>query len=75
MVQVRVVKRVLNKDTPATCSKDIQEAISQAVDELPGLRKMSMVSHAYHDALFMAQVAKTGVSALPWCTFDPAEHG
>lgn len=67
VVQVRVVKSVLNRDTPATCSMHIQSAISQAVEHLPGLRKMQMVSHAYHDALFMAQVAPTGVSTWEAC--------
>lgn len=63
-VQVRVVKSVLNKDSPATCSMDVQRATAQAADSLH-LRKMMMVSHAYHDALFMAKVAPTGVARTP----------
>eukprot|EP00892_Ulva_mutabilis_P006994 jgi/Ulvmu1/4667/UM002_0398.1 len=62
---VRVVKDVLNKDAPATCSTDVQRAASQAVHELKQLRKMSMVSHAYHDSLFMAKVAPTGMLFIP----------
>lgn len=65
MLQVRVVVDVLNKDPPAECSEQIQGAAMDSVRSIPGLRSKHMVSHAYHDSLFVAQVAPTGMLFIP----------
>ena len=38
--------------------------VEEAADDL-GLSSMTMVSRAYHDALFMAQIAPTGMIFIP----------
>ncbi|GJP33742.1 hypothetical protein CLOM_g18261 [Closterium sp. NIES-68] len=55
---------LVNADPPARCSSMVTSAISSAVDEL-GLSHRRMVSRAYHDALFMARVAPTGMIFIP----------
>jgi hypothetical protein len=64
-LQVRLQLEVLNKDPPAGCSHDIQKLASEAVRRVSGLRSKHMVSHAYHDSLFVAQVAPTGMLFIP----------
>ena len=65
LVQVRLELEVLNKDPPASCSPAVQLASQRAVRSVPGLRSKRMVSHAYHDSLFVAQVAPTGMLFIP----------
>lgn len=64
-MQVGLELEVLNKDPPAGCSQDTQAAAVRAVHSVPGLRSKHMVSHAYHDSLFLAQVAPTGMLFIP----------
>jgi hypothetical protein len=42
----------------------VQDAISESAKQL-GLKSKKMVSRAYHDSLFMAQVAPTGMIFIP----------
>lgn len=53
LFQVRHSVQMINQDPPATCGKDVQEAVLEAANSL-GLKSKSMVSRAYHDSLFMA---------------------
>ncbi|GFR43405.1 hypothetical protein Agub_g4485 [Astrephomene gubernaculifera] len=62
--KVRLSSRVLNQDPPATCHPDIVEAVAGAAQQL-GLASRRLVSRAYHDALFMARVAPTGMIFIP----------
>ena len=55
---------MVNQDPPATCSDEIQAAVAAAVAEL-GLSSKRMVSRAYHDSLFMARIAPTGMIFIP----------
>jgi ureidoglycolate amidohydrolase len=55
---------LLNADPPAAMAEPIVEAIRAACLEL-GLSSSLMVSRAYHDSLFMARVAPTGMIFIP----------
>jgi N-carbamoyl-L-amino-acid hydrolase len=55
---------VTNSDPPATCSADVIRAITESADEA-GASSMKLVSRAYHDSLFMARVAPTGMIFIP----------
>jgi N-carbamoyl-L-amino-acid hydrolase len=55
---------LLNADPPARASNDIVNAIQAACQQL-GLSCKRMVSRAYHDSLFMARVAPTGMVFIP----------
>ncbi|PNW82164.1 hypothetical protein CHLRE_06g276700v5 [Chlamydomonas reinhardtii] len=61
---VRMSSRVINQDPPATCHSDVVEAVAAAAGAL-GLRTKHMVSRAYHDSLFMARIAPTGMIFIP----------
>jgi ureidoglycolate amidohydrolase len=54
----------LNSDPPATCSPMIMTAIEGACLEL-GLSSLPITSRAYHDSLFMARIAPTGMIFIP----------
>jgi ureidoglycolate amidohydrolase len=54
----------INADAPATCSPRIIEAMVEAAAE-NGLAYKKMVSRAYHDSLFMARIAPTGMVFIP----------
>jgi ureidoglycolate amidohydrolase len=58
--KVRVETQMINQDPPATCNDRIQAAIAASAKAL-GLSTKHMVSRAYHDALFMARIAPTGM--------------
>lgn len=62
---MRLSLDVLNKDPPAECSQEIQKAVQVAARSVTGLRSKHMVSHAYHDSLFVAQVVPTGMLFIP----------
>lgn len=62
--KVKLVAEVLNSDPPATSDAAVIGAISGAIEELK-LSSKKMVSRAYHDALFMAQVAPMGMIFVP----------
>ena len=54
----------INADPPAQCAPAIREAITTAC-ESRGLRHRPMISRAYHDSLFMARIAPTGMIFIP----------
>ncbi|MEW5302644.1 MAG: hypothetical protein WDW38_008051 [Sanguina aurantia] len=62
--KVRHTVRFLNQDPPATCHDDIISAVVAASLE-SGVSTKHMVSRAYHDSLFMARVAPTGMIFIP----------
>ncbi|KAL4419542.1 hypothetical protein ABPG77_006873 [Micractinium sp. CCAP 211/92] len=62
--KVRHSVDVINQDPPATCGADVVAAVQASADEL-GLSSKRMVSRAYHDSLFMAQIAPTGMIFIP----------
>ena len=53
---VRFVIETVNADSPATCHPRIADTLSAACEQA-GLPHRRMVSRAYHDSLFMAQIA------------------
>jgi len=55
---------VLNTDPPAQADKAIVEAIQEGAKRF-GLSSKSMVSRAYHDSLFMAQLTRMGMIFIP----------
>jgi ureidoglycolate amidohydrolase len=59
---------LVNADPPARCSPLVIDAIADSCRSL-GLDCQSMVSRAYHDSLFMARIAPTGM------IFIPSQHG
>ena len=61
-VQVRT--EVINADAPAACDARVVEALSSAAQK-HGLASQRMVSRAYHDSLFMACIAPTGMLFIP----------
>lgn len=61
---VEVEQAVLNADPPATCDERIVSAAERAAESL-GLASQRMISRAYHDSLFMARVAPTGMLFIP----------
>jgi N-carbamoyl-L-amino-acid hydrolase len=61
-VQARVV--LLNADPPAPTEDSVVAAIESACHGL-GLASRRMVSRAYHDSLFIARIAPTGMIFIP----------
>jgi ureidoglycolate amidohydrolase len=61
-VSIRIER--INVDAPATCAAAIVEAIAGAC-QARGLRSRQMISRAYHDSLFMARIAPTGMIFIP----------
>jgi N-carbamoyl-L-amino-acid hydrolase len=55
---------VLNLDPPARAGPAVLAAVESACNDL-GLASLRMVSRAYHDALFMARLAPTGMIFIP----------
>jgi ureidoglycolate amidohydrolase len=62
--QVAAVVECLNSDPPVSTSVVVVEAIRSACDELD-IAGLSMISRAYHDSLFMARIAPTGMIFIP----------
>ena len=54
----------LNSDPPAIASASIIDAARSACDE-SGLKYQTMISRAYHDSLFMAQIAPMSMLFIP----------
>ena len=54
----------INADAPATCAPAIVDAVAAAC-EGRGIKSQQMISRAYHDSLFMARVAPTGMIFIP----------
>jgi N-carbamoyl-L-amino-acid hydrolase len=55
---------VLNADAPASCDGALVKTVLQAGADL-GLASKPMISRAYHDSLFMAQVCPTTMIFIP----------
>ena len=55
---------ILNSDAPASCDQNLLETIENACVQL-NLDHQRMISHAYHDALFMSQVCATAMIFVP----------
>eukprot|EP00879_Flechtneria_rotunda_P023202 GHRR01024533.1.p1 GENE.GHRR01024533.1~~GHRR01024533.1.p1 ORF type:complete len:391 (+),score=124.45 GHRR01024533.1:482-1654(+) len=62
--QVKFEAQMINQDPPTRCADSIQQAIVAAARGL-GLTTKHMVSRAYHDSLFMARIAPTGMIFIP----------
>jgi N-carbamoyl-L-amino-acid hydrolase len=62
--EVEVTEELVNADPPATCSPHIVQVIDEVCRE-QGITPMHMVSRAYHDSLFMAQVAPIAMIFIP----------
>jgi hydantoinase/carbamoylase family amidase len=56
--------RQINADPPATCDPALVTLIESATTTL-GYSHQRMISRAYHDSLFMARVAPTGMVFVP----------
>jgi acetylornithine deacetylase/succinyl-diaminopimelate desuccinylase-like protein len=54
----------LNVDAPANCDPQIVGAMESVSNHL-NLRSKRMISRAYHDSLFMAQVCPTAMIFIP----------
>lgn len=61
---VLITEEKINADLPATCSPHILDVIEASCKELH-LNYQHMVSRAYHDSLFMAQIAPTAMIFIP----------
>ena len=61
---VAIAETQVNADLPATSSPRIVSVIEAACEEL-GLSHRRMVSRAYHDSLFMAQLAPVAMIFVP----------
>ena len=55
---------ILNSDAPATCDQHLLKTLENACVQLD-LEYQRMISHAYHDALFMSQVCPTAMIFVP----------
>ena len=67
---------ILNADPPAACDAAIVAAVEETCRER-GRSARRMVSRAYHDSLFMARVAPTGMIFIPCrdgVSHRPDEH-
>jgi ureidoglycolate amidohydrolase len=62
--QVKAQVECLNSDPPAAMSGFVVESIRDACGAL-GLASLPMISRAYHDSLFMARIAPTGMIFIP----------
>jgi N-carbamoyl-L-amino-acid hydrolase len=60
--RVAIRKQVINADPPAACDSRVIAALEKAAAGTPFRR---MVSRAYHDSLFMARIAPTGMLFIP----------
>lgn len=62
--EVKVTEALVNADEPATCSPHIVQMIDE-VSRAQGITPKHMVSRAYHDSLFMAQIAPIAMIFIP----------
>jgi ureidoglycolate amidohydrolase len=61
---VSVRTEVVNADRPAACDPAVVESLARAA-AAHGLAFQKMVSRAYHDTLFMSQVAPSAMLFIP----------
>ena len=62
--KVRWAYEMINADPPATCAPKVVDAAAAAARRM-GLSTKRMVSRAYHDSLFMAEVTPTAMLFIP----------
>lgn len=61
---VRITEQCVNADAPATCDPEIVKLLEE-VCERYGIRHRRMVSRAYHDTSFMAQITPVAMLFVP----------
>jgi N-carbamoyl-L-amino-acid hydrolase len=61
---VSVTVEPINADPPASCAPVVVDAVAAACGART-LRHTRMISRAYHDSLFMARIAPTGMIFIP----------
>ncbi len=61
---VRITEELINADAPATCDKGIVQLLGEVCDA-QGIASRHMVSRAYHDTSFMAQIAPVAMLFIP----------
>ncbi len=57
-------EHLVNADEPAACAPAVLETL-QSICDGQGFRSRTMVSRAYHDSLFMAQICPVGMIFIP----------
>jgi len=62
--KVSILTSITNADAPADCDPQIVEALSKSCEE-HHFKFLPMVSRAYHDSLFMSQIAPTAMLFIP----------
>jgi acetylornithine deacetylase/succinyl-diaminopimelate desuccinylase-like protein len=62
--RVSIAFETINSDPPATCAPALVETICAAATA-HGFSVRRMISRAYHDSLFMAQVCPTAMIFIP----------
>ena len=62
--RVELVLKTLHADPPAICDAQLVETVARACAAL-NLSAKKMISRAYHDSLFMAQVCPTTMIFIP----------
>jgi N-carbamoyl-L-amino-acid hydrolase len=61
---VSIQSELLNADAPADCASEVRAALSDSCRR-HGFKFLEMVSRAYHDSLFLSQIAPTGMLFIP----------
>jgi ureidoglycolate amidohydrolase len=61
---VKVETQLLNADVPADCASEIIDALTAAC-RARGQKYLTMPSRAYHDSLFIANIAPVGMLFIP----------
>lgn len=61
---VRLTTDIINKDNPVECSVELIEKLQMHASRL-GISSMEMISRAYHDSLFMAQIIPSSMIFVP----------
>lgn len=62
--KIKIDLEMINADPPAKCDEQVIAAIQTAAQESK-LSALPMISRAYHDSLFMAQIAPTSMIFIP----------
>ena len=61
-VSIRI--ELLNADAPAECAPDVMDVLAASCRK-HGLKFLPLISRAYHDSLFMAQIAPVAMLFIP----------
>jgi len=62
--RTKTTVELINADPPATCDPEVVAVIEASATEAK-LRSQRMISRAYHDSLFMAQICPTAMIFIP----------